>query len=109
MIDRTDRWSSLSSTIRTFRRGGTTYCTRCRLDSTKPDGVSFFTVSLGWAARSQPPEVADSLDMKLSRRFFLRKAALMGSTFVPMVNRGRFRLFAQSEAEYSTRAVDLVQ
>lgn len=47
---------------------------------------------------------------KISRRELLRSAALAGAGILaaPMINRGRFRLFAGSPAEYSTRAIDLV-
>src|ERR1035441_8252087 len=43
----------------------------------------------------------------ISRRTVLKGAAL--SLSAPMINRGRFSLFAQSEAEYSVRTVDLVR
>ena len=43
----------------------------------------------------------------LSRRWVLKSAAL--SLGAPMINRGRFSLFAQSETEYSVRTVDLVR
>jgi membrane dipeptidase len=47
--------------------------------------------------------------MLLNRRDFLKGAALASSTLTaPMIARGRFRLFARSQAEYSRRAVDLV-
>jgi membrane dipeptidase len=42
-----------------------------------------------------------------SRRTILRSAVL--SLAAPMINRGRFSLFAQSSATYSTRTLDLVQ
>lgn len=42
-----------------------------------------------------------------SRRSVLKAAAL--SLAAPMINRGRFSLFAQSETEYSARTVDLVR
>lgn len=43
----------------------------------------------------------------ISRRSVLRGAALcLGA---PMINRGRFSLWGQSEADYSTRTVDLVR
>ncbi len=47
---------------------------------------------------------------KLSRRELLRSAAAAGAGLVaaPMINLGRFKLFANSPAEYSTRAIDLV-
>jgi membrane dipeptidase len=50
----------------------------------------------------------------LTRRAMLRKTALtIASTLVapalaPMVNRGRYRIFAGSPVEYSARAIDLV-
>jgi membrane dipeptidase len=43
----------------------------------------------------------------ISRRSALKGAAL--SLCAPMINRGRFSLFAQSETEYSARTVDLVR
>jgi membrane dipeptidase len=43
----------------------------------------------------------------ISRRSVLKSAAL--ALGAPMINRGRFSLFAQSETEYSARTVDLVQ
>jgi membrane dipeptidase len=43
----------------------------------------------------------------ISRRSILKSTALALSA--PMINRGRFSLFAQSEAEYSVRTVDLVR
>jgi membrane dipeptidase len=47
----------------------------------------------------------------LTRRALLQAAATagLGVAFAPMVNRGRFRLFASSPAEYSTRAIDLMR
>ena len=42
----------------------------------------------------------------LSRRSILKSGAL--ATCAPMINIGRFSLFAQSETEYSTRTLDLV-
>jgi len=43
----------------------------------------------------------------ISRRSILRAAGLaLGS---PMINRGRFSLFAESKTEYSVRTVDLVR
>lgn len=43
----------------------------------------------------------------ISRRSILKSAALLLGA--PMVNRGRFSLFAQSETEYSARTIDLVR
>jgi membrane dipeptidase len=43
----------------------------------------------------------------ISRRSLLRDAALVLGA--PLLNRGRFSLFAQGEAEYSARAIDLVR
>ena len=43
----------------------------------------------------------------LSRRSVLKTAAL--SLAAPMINRGRFSLFAQTDTEYSARTVDLVR
>src|SRR5262245_40993728 len=47
---------------------------------------------------------------KLSRRDLLRYAAGtgVGVLAAPMLNLGRFRLFANSPAEYSARAIELV-
>lgn len=42
----------------------------------------------------------------ISRRSVL--AGALGVLGAPLINRGRFRLFAESPAEYSTRAIDLV-
>lgn len=42
----------------------------------------------------------------ISRRSILRSALVLAA---PMINRGRFRLFAQSGTEYSVRTVDLVR
>lgn len=45
-----------------------------------------------------------------TRRSFLRKCAAASVLYLaaPMINRGRFRLFAQDKTDYSTRAIDLV-
>src|ERR1035438_9677509 len=43
----------------------------------------------------------------ISRRSILRAAGL--TLGAPMINRGRFSLFAQSKTEYSVRTVDLVR
>lgn len=43
----------------------------------------------------------------ISRRSILRSAVL--SLAAPMINRGRFSLFARSKRDYSTRTIDLVQ
>ena len=47
----------------------------------------------------------------ITRREMLRRAGLAsaGALAAPMINRGRFRLFAQSAQEYSARAVRLMQ
>ena len=47
---------------------------------------------------------------KLTRREMLRTAAVAGAGLIaaPMINRGRFALFANSLAEYSTRTIELV-
>ncbi|MBI4911075.1 MAG: membrane dipeptidase [Acidobacteria bacterium] len=42
----------------------------------------------------------------LSRRTFLTTSALVGA---PLIQRGRFSLFAESRTEYSARAIDLVR
>ena len=42
----------------------------------------------------------------LSRREMLKSAALAAA--VPMINRGRFRLFASTTTEYSRQAIDLI-
>ena len=46
-----------------------------------------------------------------SRRQFLRRGVFLGGAALaaPMINRGRFRLFAHSRAEYSRRTVDCVR
>ena len=45
------------------------------------------------------------------RRVFLKQGALAAGAALaaPMINRGRFRVFAGSSVEYSTRAIDLVK
>jgi membrane dipeptidase len=43
----------------------------------------------------------------ISRRSVLKSAALV--VCAPLINRGRFSLFAQSETEYSARTLDLIQ
>ena len=47
---------------------------------------------------------------RITRRDMLKRAALTGAAVLaaPMINRGRFRLFANSPTEYSSKAVDLV-
>ena len=47
---------------------------------------------------------------RITRRDMLRRAGLTSAAVLaaPMINRGRFRLFANSAAEYSSKAVDLV-
>ena len=47
----------------------------------------------------------------LTRREAIRRAAVagVGALVAPMFNRGRYRLFANSPAEYSARAIDLVK
>jgi membrane dipeptidase len=49
-------------------------------------------------------------NISITRRESIKKLALASASLVaaPMINRGRFRLFANSAAEYSTRAIDLV-
>jgi phage tail tape-measure protein len=46
----------------------------------------------------------------MSRREMLKGAGLATASILaaPMINRGRFRLFAGSVAEYSSKAVDLI-
>ena len=48
--------------------------------------------------------------MKISRRDLLKQTALASAAIAvaPMINRGRFRLFASSATEYSSRAIDLI-
>ena len=48
--------------------------------------------------------------MTITRRTVLKACAAFGGLYVaaPMINRGRFQVFAQDKAEYSTRALDLV-
>ena len=47
----------------------------------------------------------------LTRREVLKRATLAGAALVvaPMINRGRYRLFASSPVEYSSRAVELLK
>ena len=47
---------------------------------------------------------------RISRREMLKRAGLTGAAVfaAPMINRGRFRLFANSATEYSRQAVDLI-
>jgi hypothetical protein len=47
----------------------------------------------------------------LTRREMLKRTALAGAGIIaaPMINRGRYRIFAGSPAEYSARAIDLVK
>ena len=47
---------------------------------------------------------------RITRRDMLKRAGLTGAAMLaaPMINRGRFRLFADSATEYSNKAVDLV-
>ncbi|HLA11679.1 MAG TPA: membrane dipeptidase [Pyrinomonadaceae bacterium] len=47
----------------------------------------------------------------ISRREMLRRTTLAGSAMLaaPMINRGRYRIFAGVSTEYSARAVDLIQ
>ena len=49
--------------------------------------------------------------MKLTRREILKSATRAGlvSLAAPMINRGRYQLFASSAKEYSARAIDLVK
>ena len=57
------------------------------------------------------PDVPNDDRRAISRRTLLAQAAVAGAAVVaaPFVNRGRYRLFAFSEAEYSARAIGLVQ
>jgi membrane dipeptidase len=47
---------------------------------------------------------------RISRRDMLKRAGLTSAALLaaPMINRGRFRLFANAATEYSSKAVDLV-
>ena len=47
---------------------------------------------------------------RITRRDMLKLAGLTGAAVLaaPMINRGRFRLFASSATEYSSKAIDLV-
>ena len=47
----------------------------------------------------------------MTRRELLRTATTvgLGAALAPMLNRGRFQLFAQSATQYSTRAIDLMR
>jgi len=53
----------------------------------------------------------DSNKGTISRRTMLRMAGIAGAAAIgaPMLNFGRFRVFAGTEEEYSTRAIDLVK
>jgi membrane dipeptidase len=48
--------------------------------------------------------------MKITRRKLIKKIALASAGVIaaPMLNRGRFKLFAHAATEYSTRAIDLI-
>jgi len=48
---------------------------------------------------------------KLTRREIIKKSVAAGVAIIaaPMLNRGRFQLFANTPSEYSTRAIDLVR
>ncbi len=48
--------------------------------------------------------------MKTTRRDLLKRTTLASAGIIaaPMLNRGRFRLFAHTATEYSTRAIDLI-
>src|SRR5215217_610561 len=48
--------------------------------------------------------------MKTTRRDLRKRTALASAGIIaaPMLNRGRFRLFAHTTTEYSTRAIDLI-
>lgn len=50
------------------------------------------------------------VDLKLNRRDFLRTGLLAGAGVLcaPMINRGRFSLFADQGTDYSARAIELV-
>ncbi len=47
---------------------------------------------------------------RISRREMLKRAGLTGAAMLaaPMINRGRFRLFANSNTEYSRQSIDLI-
>ena len=47
---------------------------------------------------------------KLTRREILKSAAgaAVATLTAPMINRGRYRLFASSQKEYSARAIELM-
>jgi len=47
----------------------------------------------------------------ISRRQLLRHGVIVGAAIIaaPMINRGRYRLFASSAVEYSSRAIDLIK
>lgn len=49
-------------------------------------------------------------NMKITRRDLLKQTTLASAGIIaaPMLNRGRFRLFAHTATEYSTRAIDLI-
>jgi membrane dipeptidase len=70
-----------------------------------PKNVQHFSKLPPPASRQQKKEQASS-----GRRQFLRSTttAMAGVLAVPMLNLGRFRLFADNPTQYSTRAIDLV-
>lgn len=51
------------------------------------------------------------MKQKMNRRELLKRSALAGAGLIaaPMFNRGRYRIFADSAVEYSSRSIDLVQ
>lgn len=51
------------------------------------------------------------MKQRMNRRELLKRSALAGVGLLaaPMINRGRFRIFADSAVEYSSRSIDLVQ
>src|SRR4051812_26058073 len=54
------------------------------------------------------PDILDFFgNTVISRRSFFKGAAI--AVGGPMINRGKFSLFASSKAEYSARAIDLVR
>ena len=52
-------------------------------------------------------KLADFAKLVITRRSILKSAAL--ALAPPMINRGRFALFAQSKTEYSSRTLDLIR
>jgi membrane dipeptidase len=83
------------------------------LPACTPGRFSAIGNEAGWvwrlitAARLRCVKLAGFGELMISRRAILKSTALAFAA--PMINRGRFSLFAQSETEYSARTVELVR